>query len=138
MCWRTAARPASTRWSGSRSWRRERLRASSSRAPAPRPVRAGAAGTAEAARFTRINLLDARLAGAGAARRDVLPQRDDLFRQADAVRDPEAFVPLLREDGLLFAGHSESFLHAADLFHSLGRTVYERADRAAHGRRARL
>jgi chemotaxis methyl-accepting protein methylase len=24
------------------------------------------------------------------------------------------FVPLLREDGLLFAGHSESFLHAAD------------------------
>jgi len=35
----------------------------------------------------------------------------------------------LREDGLLFAGHSESFLHADDLFRSLGRTVYERADR---------
>jgi chemotaxis protein methyltransferase CheR len=48
------------------------------------------------------------------------------------------FVPLLRDDGLLFAGHSESFLHAADLFHSLGRTVYERADRSEHGRRARL
>lgn len=45
------------------------------------------------------------------------------------------FVPLLREEGLLFAGHSESFLHAADLFHSLGRTVYERAD---HGGRARI
>jgi chemotaxis protein methyltransferase CheR len=39
------------------------------------------------------------------------------------------FVPLLHADGLLYAGHSESFLHAADLFRSLGRTVYERADR---------
>jgi chemotaxis protein methyltransferase CheR len=38
------------------------------------------------------------------------------------------FVPLLQPHGLLYAGHSESFLHAADLFHSLGRTVYERAD----------
>jgi chemotaxis protein methyltransferase CheR len=39
------------------------------------------------------------------------------------------FAPLLRSDGLLFAGHSESFMHAGDLFRSLGRTVYERADR---------
>jgi chemotaxis protein methyltransferase CheR len=39
------------------------------------------------------------------------------------------FAPLLREDGLLFAGHSESFLHAADVFRPLGRTVYERSDR---------
>jgi len=35
------------------------------------------------------------------------------------------FAPLLKPDGLLFAGHSESFLHAADLFKSRGRTVYE-------------
>lgn len=34
------------------------------------------------------------------------------------------FRPLLRADGLLFAGHSENFLHAADLFRSLGRTTY--------------
>lgn len=40
----------------------------------------------------------------------------------------EKFSPLLREDGYLYAGHSESFMHAADLFRSLGRTVYERAD----------
>jgi len=40
------------------------------------------------------------------------------------------FVPLLQPDGLLYAGHSESFFHAADLFRPLGRTVYERADRA--------
>lgn len=39
------------------------------------------------------------------------------------------FVPLLQADGLLYAGHSESFLHAADLFRPLGRTVYERADK---------
>ena len=38
------------------------------------------------------------------------------------------FAPLLKPDGLLFAGHSESFLHAADIFRSLGRTVYERTD----------
>jgi len=44
-------------------------------------------------------------------------------------------VPLLKPDGLLFAGHSESFLHAADLFHSLGRTVYERADRPVRSQR---
>ena len=38
------------------------------------------------------------------------------------------YVPLLRPDGLLFAGHSESFSHAVDLFRNLGRTVYARAD----------
>lgn len=42
------------------------------------------------------------------------------------------FVPLLRKDGLLFAGHSESFYHAADLFKSLGKTVYELSPQAKH------
>ena len=37
------------------------------------------------------------------------------------------FAPLMSEDGLLFAGHSESFLHAADVFRSQGKTVYELA-----------
>jgi chemotaxis protein methyltransferase CheR len=37
----------------------------------------------------------------------------------------QKFVPLLRPDGLLFAGHSESFHHAADLFRPRGKTVYE-------------
>jgi chemotaxis protein methyltransferase CheR len=41
------------------------------------------------------------------------------------------FMPMLKADGLLFAGHSESFLHAADIFRSLGRTVYERTDARA-------
>ena len=39
------------------------------------------------------------------------------------------FVPLLHPDGLLFAGHSESFHHAADLFRPRGKTVYEPAGR---------
>jgi chemotaxis protein methyltransferase CheR len=38
------------------------------------------------------------------------------------------FMPLLRPDGQFYAGHSESFLHAADLLRSRGRTVYVRAD----------
>ncbi|TAJ79873.1 MAG: chemotaxis protein CheR [Gallionellaceae bacterium] len=37
------------------------------------------------------------------------------------------FVPLLRSDGLLFAGHSESFHHADDYFKLRGKTVYELA-----------
>lgn len=35
------------------------------------------------------------------------------------------FAPLLANDGLLFAGHSESFHHAADLFTLREKTVYE-------------
>jgi chemotaxis protein methyltransferase CheR len=40
------------------------------------------------------------------------------------------FAPLLREDGLLFAGHSENFYHAAACFKLRGQTVYELADKA--------
>ena len=35
------------------------------------------------------------------------------------------FVPLLRSDGLLFAGHSESFSNAGEYFKLRGKTVYE-------------
>lgn len=34
------------------------------------------------------------------------------------------FAPLLGRDGSLYAGHSESFQHAADVFRLVGRTVY--------------
>ncbi len=37
------------------------------------------------------------------------------------------FVPLLAADGLLFAGHSESFFHAEELFKLRSKTVYELA-----------
>lgn len=39
------------------------------------------------------------------------------------------FVPLLPNGGLLFAGHSESFQHASNLFKLRARTVYELANR---------
>jgi chemotaxis protein methyltransferase CheR len=35
------------------------------------------------------------------------------------------FVPLMHSDGLLFAGHSESFHHADEYFRLRGKTVYE-------------
>ena len=43
------------------------------------------------------------------------------------------FLPLLHPEGLLFAGHSESFHHAADLVRPRGKTVYEPTDRARAG-----
>jgi chemotaxis protein methyltransferase CheR len=48
----------------------------------------------------------------------------DKDTQYDILRK---FRPLLRPDGLLFAGHSESFQHASDLFASRGKTVYRLA-----------
>ena len=39
------------------------------------------------------------------------------------------FAPLMNDNALLFAGHSESFLHTADLFHLQGKTVYELTDK---------
>ena len=43
------------------------------------------------------------------------------------------FVPLLQPDGLLFAGHSESFYNATHLFRLRGKTVYELAKPKSHG-----
>lgn len=37
------------------------------------------------------------------------------------------FVPLMKADGLLFAGHSENFLYVSDDFKLRGKTVYELA-----------
>ena len=78
--------------------------------------------------FKRINLLDRNWALQGPF--DIMFCRNvmiyfDKPTQYDILK---RFVPLLKPDGLLFAGHSESFLHAADIFRSLGRTVYERTD----------
>lgn len=37
------------------------------------------------------------------------------------------FAPLMKSDGLLFAGHSENFLYVTDAFKLRGKTVYELA-----------
>ncbi len=39
----------------------------------------------------------------------------------------ERMIKLLRSDGLFFAGHSESFVHATHLVRLIGRTVYQPA-----------
>ena len=44
------------------------------------------------------------------------------------------FAPLLRPDGLLFVGHSESLFHVADVFKLRGKTVYELT--SAHAQRS--
>jgi chemotaxis protein methyltransferase CheR len=79
--------------------------------------------------FCRVNLLDARWPIQGPL--DVIFCRNVMiyFDKPTQYAILKKFVPLLREDGVMFAGHSESFMHATDLFRSLGRTMYERADR---------
>lgn len=75
--------------------------------------------------FQRVNLLDPTYAVKGPL--DVIFCRNVMiyFDKPTQYKILSRFVPMLQPDGLLFAGHSESFLHAADLFRSLGKTVYE-------------
>lgn len=77
--------------------------------------------------FRRVNLLDPKWPIQGPFDaifcRNVMIYFDKPTQYAILKR----FVPLLNDDGALFAGHSESFLHAVDLFRPLGRTVYQRA-----------
>lgn len=80
--------------------------------------------------YSRVNLLDASWPTVKGPL-DALFCRNVMiyFDKPTQYQILKKFVPLLHPDGLLYAGHSESFLHAADLFSSLGRTVYARADR---------
>lgn len=74
--------------------------------------------------FKRINLLDASYMVKGPI--DVIFCRNVMiyFDKPTQYKILSRFAPMMQPDGLLFAGHSESFLHAADLFKSLGKTVY--------------
>jgi chemotaxis protein methyltransferase CheR len=53
------------------------------------------------------------------------------FDKATQLAVLKKFEPLLRNDGLLFAGHSESFYHAAAIFKLRGQTVYELANKGS-------
>lgn len=53
------------------------------------------------------------------------------FDKETQLKILQRFVPLLQPDGLLFAGHSESFHHATHLFKLRGKTTYELAKRKA-------
>jgi len=76
--------------------------------------------------FQRVNLLDTSWSLKGPF--DVIFCRNVMiyFDKPTQYKILSRFAPLLQADGLLIAGHSESFLHAADLFHSSGKTVYQR------------
>jgi len=48
------------------------------------------------------------------------------------------FVPLMKPDALLFAGHSENFLYVSDAFHLRGKTVYDLKQHAGKSATNRL
>ncbi len=75
--------------------------------------------------FQQLNLLNASYPVKGPL--DVIFCRNVMiyFDKPTQYKILSRFAPMMQEDGLLFAGHSESFLHAADIFRSLGKTVYE-------------
>ena len=78
--------------------------------------------------FQRINLLDQSYAVKGPL--DIIFCRNVMiyFDKPTQYKILARFAPLMQPDGLMFAGHSESFLHAADLFKSQGKTVYTLAN----------
>ncbi len=78
--------------------------------------------------FRQINLLDSSWPMRGPF--DVIFCRNVMiyFDKPTQHKILAKFVPLMVPDGLLFAGHSESFHHATDLFKSRGKTVFDMAD----------
>ncbi|MEI6299898.1 MAG: CheR family methyltransferase [Betaproteobacteria bacterium] len=86
--------------------------------------------------FRQQNLLDAKWPIRGPF--DVIMCRNVMiYFDKDTQRQIlEKFAPLLKSDGLLFAGHSESFFHSAHLFKLRGKTIYELAAKGQgpHGR----
>lgn len=81
--------------------------------------------------FQRINLLDPSWPVRGPF--DAIFCRNVMiyFDKATQYKILSRFAPMLHPEGLLYAGHSESFLHAADIFRSIGKTVYEPVRKSA-------
>ena len=80
--------------------------------------------------FRQVNLLDASWPMRGPF--DVIFCRNVMiyFDKETQYAILDKFVPLMAPDGLLFAGHSESFQQAAALFKLRNRTVYELTEQA--------
>lgn len=74
--------------------------------------------------FEQLNLLDPRWPIEGEF--DVIFCRNVMiyFDKPTQSAILRKFVPLLKSDGLLFAGHSENFLYVSDDFKLRGKTVY--------------
>lgn len=83
--------------------------------------------------FRQLNLLDSNWPIRGPL--DAIFCRNVMiyFDKQTQLRVLERFAPLLQPDGLLFAGHSESFHNATHLFKLRGKTVYELAKHKSPG-----
>ncbi len=83
--------------------------------------------------FKPLNLLDAAWPMRGPF--DAIFCRNVMiyFDKPTQLKVLEKFVPLMRPEGVLFAGHSESFHNATHLFRLRGKTVYELAQ--LHGKK---
>ena len=90
----------------------------------------------ERVQFLQLNLLDNRWPLDGLF--DVIFCRNVMiyFDKPTQYRILQKLSALLQPDGLLMAGHSESFFHAADLVKPCGRTVYKLSDALAARRSA--
>lgn len=77
--------------------------------------------------FRPLNLLDARYPMRGPF--DAIFCRNVMiyFDKPTQLTVLQRMMPLLCDDGLFFAGHSESFFRAGDLIQSVGRTIYKKA-----------
>jgi chemotaxis protein methyltransferase CheR len=80
--------------------------------------------------FQRLNLLEPNWSVRGPF--DVLFCRNVMiyFDKPTQHKILTRFAPLMCENAILLAGHSESFLHSADIFRSQGKTVYTLASSA--------
>ncbi|BEH08816.1 MULTISPECIES: CheR family methyltransferase [Geobacter] len=85
--------------------------------------------------FERLNLLDEQWPLA--ERFDAIFCRNVMiyFDKTTQYQVLKRFVPRLQPEGLLFAGHSESFHQASDLFRLCGKTVYSPVGIARDGNR---
>ncbi|MES2025475.1 MAG: CheR family methyltransferase [Pseudomonadota bacterium] len=75
--------------------------------------------------FKQVNLLASNWAISGQF--DVIFCRNVMiyFDKPTQGKILDRFAPLMKSDGLLFAGHSENFLYVTDAFKLRGKTVYE-------------
>ncbi len=81
--------------------------------------------------FKQLNLLSAHWPVSGAF--DAIFCRNVMiyFDKPTQAKILSRFVPLMKPDGLLFAGHSENFLYLSDALKLRGKTIYELQHAAA-------
>lgn len=77
--------------------------------------------------FRPLNLLDARYPMRGPFKSIFCRNVMIYFDKPTQLQILQRIAPLLDAEGLFFAGHSESFFHAADLIKPCGRTIYRKA-----------